>query len=229
MSRKLLVIRPEPGNAETVSAARKLGLDVVSVPLQQVVPVAWELPDGDFDGLLVGSANVFRHGGEQLHRLRALPVHAVGERTAEEARVHGFSVGTIGKGGLQSVLDTVEGEGPLRSLRLLRLGGEQRVPLDGPDHIEIVEQPVYRLEPLALSDEAVSVLQAGPCVMLHSVGSTHVFLSESQRVGVDISQITLIALGKRIADAAGTGWQAVEIASEPNDMALLALARRICH
>ena len=92
----------------------------------------WDAPSPtDFDGILVGSANVFRHGGKKLDKLTKLPVHAVGEATADAARAAGFLVGRTGRGGLQNLLDELDG----RELHLLRLAGEDRVTLRLPDGI----------------------------------------------------------------------------------------------
>ena len=89
----VIVIRPEPGCSATVAAARAAGLEAHGFPLQEVAPVAWESPDsGSFDVILAGSANVFRHGGAALRKFLSLPVHAVGQATAEAARAAGFTV-----------------------------------------------------------------------------------------------------------------------------------------
>ena len=42
-------------------------------------------------------------------------------------------------------------------------------------------------------------------------------------------RLALVALAPRIAEAAGEGWARVEIAAQPADRVLLALARDICH
>ena len=104
----LVVIRPEPGCSNTVAAARAAGITCHGFPLFEVAARSWEglAPQG-FDALLIGSANALRHGGPGLAALRALPVLAVGETTAAEARAAGFSVAQTGAGGLQSLLDNL--------------------------------------------------------------------------------------------------------------------------
>lgn len=122
--RPLVVIRPEPGCAGTVAAARATGIAAQGFPLFAVAPVAWQAPDAAAcRGLLAGSANVFRHGGPGLAGLRGLPVHAVGGATAEAARVAGFSVAGTGEGGMQPIAAR------LAPGRYLRLAGERHVPL----------------------------------------------------------------------------------------------------
>ncbi len=69
--RRLFVLRPEPGNSESLQRAEALGLDAVAMPLFDVEPVEWDVPDAaGFDGLLLTSANAVAHAGEQLTDLR---------------------------------------------------------------------------------------------------------------------------------------------------------------
>src|SRR5687767_8581448 len=85
--RRLAILRPEPGASATVSRAAAIGLDAFAMPLFEIEPLAWEAPEPTaFDALLLTSANAVRCGGQALERLRGLPVHAVGEATAEAAR-----------------------------------------------------------------------------------------------------------------------------------------------
>ncbi|MBU2341423.1 MAG: uroporphyrinogen-III synthase, partial [Alphaproteobacteria bacterium] len=141
MSRRLFVFRPEPGWGASAEAARERGLQVAGHPLSRIEPVAWAVPNpGTFDAILAGSANVFRHGGEGLDRLRGLPVFAVGETTAAMAREAGFAVERVGAGGLQTLLDGM----PRGLTKLLRLCGENRVPLAPPAATSIAERVVYR-------------------------------------------------------------------------------------
>ena len=79
MTRRIVAIRPEPGLTETLARAHRDGLKVTGLALSQAEPVAWTAPAAAYDGLLVGSANVFRHGGSELEKLRDVPVLAVGE------------------------------------------------------------------------------------------------------------------------------------------------------
>ena len=85
--KRVLVLRPEPGASTTVKHARERGLDAIAIPLFEIEPVAWDVPEaGGYDGLLLTSANAIRHGGKGLNELRGLPVHAVGAATAKAAR-----------------------------------------------------------------------------------------------------------------------------------------------
>lgn len=222
----IFAIRPEPGLQATLQRARELGLAIIGRPLFDVVGLQWDPPPADeFDALLLGSANAIRHGGEALDLYRQLPVHAVGEKTAEEAREAGFEIAHVGEGGLQKVVDAVKGE-----IRFLRLAGAEHVPLRHPKRIAITTRTVYEVRaiPITGSDE-VSLRAAEPCVLLHSGAAAAHFAAECEKRGLDKGRIALACLAPRIARAAGPGWRACKIAPQPDDTALLALAADMCH
>ena len=226
MSRRLYVFRPEPGLGVTLETAAALGLDALGAPLFEIQPVPWSAPDaGDFDAILVGSSNAFRHGGHHLDRLGALPVYAVGEATAESAREKGFLVTKTGRGGLQKLLDEIAG----REIRFLRLAGEQRIDLVAPAGITIETRVVYRTEPLELPEEmAAGMRKDGGIALLHSGEAARRLREECERLDIDRGTITIAALGPRIADLAGEGWQSVHTAARPLDAELLVLAQALC-
>ena len=224
--RKLFVFRPEPGLRVTLETAEALGLDAQGCALFKVAPVEWSLPDrDDIDALLVGSSNAFREGGKQLDKLEGLPVYAVGEATAEAAREKGFMVTLTGKGGLQQVLDEVAG----RELTFLRLAGEKMVELSPPIGISIETRVVYRMRPRDISPSVSKEMrEEGGVALLHSGEAALRLIEECERLGIDRRTITVAALGPRIAEMAGEGWEAVHIAHAPRDAELLALAQALC-
>lgn len=218
-------LRPEPGLSATVAKARALGLGISGCALAEIRPVAWDCPDpAGFDGLLIGSANAFVHGGPNLARFTEKPVYAVGAATADAARAAGFSVAMIGSGGLQGVLDAIPAPA-----HLLRIAGEEHVPLTAPAGVSFTEVIAYRSCPLPL-DPAAPVLAGGAAlVLLHSAATARHFASECDRLGLAKSAIALAALGPRIAAAAGGGWAAIHTARRPDESALLELAFDLCN
>jgi uroporphyrinogen-III synthase len=220
----LIVVRPEPGCAASVAGGLALGLDTHGYPLFEVMPRAWARAAGQFDGLLLGSANALRHAGPALETLRGIPVYAVGQSTAEAARQCGFAVASIGAAGLQSVLD-----GIAAPARLLRLAGEEHVELTPPAGITVETRIVYASEPRPMPPELADVLQAGAVVLLHSAAAARHFAAECERRGVPRANLRLATLGSRIAAAAGTKWAEVRTAAQPTEAALLALAADLCH
>ncbi|MEO0690296.1 MAG: uroporphyrinogen-III synthase [Pseudomonadota bacterium] len=227
-TRPILAIRPEPGLSATLAMGRGMGLDMRGFALSHVKPVAWELPPPDrFDALLIGSANAMRMSGENLAKLTHLPVHAVGEATAQEARAAGFDVTRQGKGGLQTVIDAVT-----PPIRYLRLVGNEFVDLSLPQGVSFEPVQVYAVEPCPFDATAAKWLGEEPIVLLHSAAMTRQFIAECDRLAVDRSRISLAAMGPRIAEPAQAegagGWRAIHISQEPSDEALLALARELC-
>ena len=219
----VIVIRPEPGNAATVSAARALGLAPHAFPLFDMAPAPWTVPDpAPYRALLAGSANVFRLGGEGLSHLKDLPVHAVGAVTAEAAQEAGFAVAAIGEGGLQPMVSA------LPSGRYLRLAGEKRVPLALPEGVEVDDVVVYAAAGLPMLQGLIEALKTPAVVLLHSGEAAAHFAAESARLGVRREQISLACLAPRIGLAAGEGWQSIEIAETRSDHAVLALAVQMC-
>lgn len=226
MTRKVIVIRPEPGFSESLHKGRAAGLDMAGSPLFEVRPVAWQAPAPScVDGLLLGSANAVSMAGEALHRFAHLPVYAVGARTAAAARDAGFTVAATGAGGLQQVLDSLSGQ----SLSLLRLAGAEHVPLIPPAGIGMIERIVYDVVPLPMPSELLPLLREGAVVLLHSAAAARHFASECDRLGIGRSDIAIAALGPRIAQAAGEGWAERRWCEKPQEAAILALASDMCH
>ena len=220
----VLAIRPEPGLTATLELGRSKDLDMRGFALSEVVAVDWEMPPLErFDALLLGSANAIRHGGENLNKLTHLPVHAVGQATAREAKEAGFIVARTGKGGLQTVLDAVP-----PPVHYLRLVGSEYVELSPPEGVSFEPLQVYDVQPREFSQNAAKWLAKEPIVLLHSGAMTRQFTKECNRLGVDRSRITLAAMGPRNAEPAGEGWRAIHVSDAPNDTALLEMVRAVC-
>ena len=215
--RRLVVLRPEPGASETVKRAKERGLDALALPLFEIEPIAWEGPEeSGFDALLLTSANAVRFGGERLMNYRGLPVHTVGEATAEAARNAGFDIASAGDAGVDRLLASIEPD-----QRLLHLSGEDvRPPADPKQRIDRIA--VYRskanenldLEPLE-----------GAVVLIHSPRAA----SRLAELVDDRAGIAVAAISAAAAEAAGDGWERVDFAEAPRDEALLALAARLCN
>ena len=226
MARAVFVLRPEPGLRATIERGRALGLPMVAMPLSHAEPVAWSMPKGAFDGILIGSANALRHAGEALSALSHLPVYAVGEATADAARARGFAIAQVGEGRLQPLIDTLD---PARPLSLLHLAGEERLPLDAPAHVGITTTTTYTIHHRPLDEADTRKLAGGGIVLLHSGAVARHFADECDRSGVDRSKLALAALAPRIAASVSQGWQSAKVAAIPQDEALLSLAAEMWH
>lgn len=209
--RQLLIVRPEPGAGATLAMAKQMGLDAVAIPLFAVQPIGWDAVEpSDFSGIVATSANAFRHGGEQLETLKGLPVHAVGEATAQAARDAGFTVTTIGESGRIALGERL----PVG--RMLHLAGADHLPVGSAEAVT-----VYASRPI----EPPPVLDAaGAVVMVHSprAGKRLAELVEER------ASTAIAAISDKAAQACGPGWEHVEVASSPREPALLALAAKLC-
>lgn len=206
--KRLIVLRPDPGASATVEKARTMGLTVEAIPLFAVRPVAWQANLDDFDALVGTSANAFRHGGEGLAALRQLPVHAVGEMTAQAARDAGFTVASVGQGGAQEM--------PLPEGRLLHLAGRNHYPVPGARSVVVYESAAIDPPPALDAQRAV--------VMVHSARAGE----QLAELVSDRASTMIVAISAAAAGACGAGWQLVAVARQPSDAALLALARDLC-
>lgn len=213
---RVIVLRPEPGASETVARAQALGLHALSIPLFEIEPVAWAMPNKtDYDGLLLTSVNALRHGGAKLHSLTNLPAYAVGEATAEAARAAGFRIERAGESGVDRLLQSMAPH-----LKLLHLCGEDHKSPNAAEQI-ITAVPVYRAAARDVALKNVSEAVA----LIHSPRAARRF---ADLIG-DRSTVAIAAISSAAADAAGAGWARIAAAEQPTDEALLALAARLCN
>lgn len=223
MIRPLLIIRPEPGNANTVARATPFELDVRAVPLFAIRPVSWTVPDpAPYVGVLLTSASALRLAGADLKRFIHLPAFAVGGVTAQLARDAGF-------------ISVVEGDSDVTRLvgkiatlglhRLLHICGAEVRPFD-PYGVVIDPCIVYSADPVAPPAELTTIIAEGPVVLVHSprAGARLAALIEP----AVRARVALVAISANAGEAAGVGWEEVAIASEPRDEALLKEAARLC-
>ena len=223
---RIFAIRPEPGLTATITAGVSKGIAIIGHAMSRVEPRGWTLPNlGGIDGVLVGSANAIRHAGNKLEALQGLPVLAVGQATADCAQDAGLTVERVGTGGLQQLLDDL----PSKPRHLLRLAGEDHVALDRPAHVNLTTRIAYRMQTIAMEEDFANFLRSEAIVLLHSASAAAHFTSECNRMEIARGKITLAALGPRILEPVGMGWRKKRAADTPDDTALLALVRDLCH
>src|SRR6185369_10963377 len=124
---RLLVTRPEIDAMRTAQTLRARGHNVIVVPLLSMQTI-----DADFAGpygaVLMTSANAARAiaAHARAAELRALPVYAVGSRTAEAARASGFANVASADGALVDLVRSVAARFSGSPTRLLYLAGQDR-------------------------------------------------------------------------------------------------------
>jgi uroporphyrinogen-III synthase len=216
VSRPIAVLRPEPGNRVTAAAIEARGRQAIRLPLFEVRPLAWEVPDpARFDALVLTSANAVRHAGTGLADLLHLPVHAVGRATAEAAVRAGFEIAAIGDRGAAELIEAAAAGGVHAALHI---GGRDRTLEAGGVVAEAVA--VYASKLIAVGREKVAEL-AGSVALLQSARAARRLAEIVDANGARRSDIMLAALSAAVLRAAGTGWQAVVTAPEPTSEALI--------
>ena len=220
MSRRVAILRPEPGNAATTARVRDAGLEPLPLPLFAVRPLDWTPPGtAEFDGLLLTSANALRQGGAGLSSLRGLPVLAVGSATADAARAAGFAVAITGS---SDVADLLRDAADFK--RLLWLAGRERTAIEHP--ALAVAIPVYASDPVAWA-AADAAAVAGSVALVHSTRAATQLAAELARHAISPASVRVAAISRKAAIAAGPGWEMVAIADTPDDDALIAAARAL--
>jgi uroporphyrinogen-III synthase len=125
---RLLLTRPEPDAQRTAAALRAQGHDVIFAPLLRIEPAAGaQIGAGPWAAILITSANaahvVVKH--TRVTALRALPVFAVGRRSADAMATAGFADVTSADGNVSDLAQLVATR--LRPpAPLLYLAGEDR-------------------------------------------------------------------------------------------------------
>lgn len=222
---KLLIIRPQPGNDASARRAREAGVEPVQLPFFEVRPLEWDAPDaGQFDALLISSANAVRHAGDALAAYTTLPVHAVGRNSADAVTEAGLTLASTGTKGVDDALQMARAAG---HRRLLWLAGEDQTPFDAPANLQIEMRVVYASEPAELPAGAHDVIAGSDIVALHSARAAHAFAAFADANGIARHNIRLAAFSESIAEAAGAGWRGIAIAERPEDEALLSAARAL--
>lgn len=213
---RLLIIRPQPGADATVTRIIKAGHDAMLMPLFAVEPVAWEAPAAqEYDAILLTSANGVREAGPKLETFAHLPAYAVGNVTAAAAEQAGLSVTHIGSAGAEELVNG------LKDIRLLWLAGKDHSQFATPASVEIDLRVVYRSAALPIPSDFSEVIMQADHVLLHSARAAQRFSILVAEQGLDRAGISIAALSKNIAVAAGAGWKSAHVAREPTDAALL--------
>lgn len=226
MTRRLLILRPEPGAAATAARATARGFEVAVAPLFDIVAVAWTPPEASaFDAVMLTSANAVRHAGPALTAYSRLPLYAVGAATAVAARAAGFADVAAGDRDASALLARIAADG---AGRLLHLAGREHLATDHPD-LTIVRRVVYAAEAVrSLPALAGTALSEGAIALLHSPRAAAMFRRLVDQAGYDPAAIRIAAISDTTGEVAGTGWASVVTAEMPNDDALLAAAARLC-
>jgi len=215
---------------------RSRGHDVLVLPLLRIETAGQaHLSAGPWSAVLLTSANAVRAIAthRRLRELVGLPAYVVGARTRAAAAEAGFAPVISADGDVDDLISLVAAQPPATDLPLLYLAGSDRAG-DLADSLQSCGLPVetavvYRSVMVAdLRPDVRAALAAGQidAVLHYSARSAAAFVAAVTAAGIrDLSiQIRHLCLSAQVAaPLTGAGAKAVEVASEPNEPALLAL------
>jgi uroporphyrinogen-III synthase len=231
---RLLLTRPEPDAQRTAAALRAQGHDVVAAPLLRIAPVTdAQIGDGPWAAILITSANaadaIAAHA--RVTPLRALPVFAVGQRSAEAVAAAGFADVTSADGNVTDLARLVAAR-MQPAAPLLYLAGEDRSgDLAGNlrAHGFAVETIiVYRaVAATGLLPVAAEALSSGIDGVLHfSRRSAEAYVNAARAAGMLANALKPVhfCLSAQVAEPlAQAGTADIRVAERPSEAALLAL------
>ena len=198
-----------------------MGHRAIVSPLSTIRALAWELPPGAFDAVLLTSARALTQCAA-LAALTSLPAYTVGNVTAESARAAGYrDVRPGAGGGAQQVLDALA-----PPCRLLWLAGADRTALVPPHGVTLTIVETYAADPTPLDAAALAELRAGAVdwALLYSTRAVALFARELERAGVARGAVAIAAISPAALAATPDGWRAAVAAAAPTEAALLLAA-----
>ena len=232
---RLLVTRPQPDGERTAAALRAAGHEVACAALMRIEPVpAPELGPGPWSGLVLTSANALRALEQHPRRatLLALPVFAVGRRSAAAARAAGFAAVTTAGSNVQELVQHLRAT-PAGRAPLLYLAGEDRsgdLAADlAADGVMVATVVVYRAVKLEKFPPAlIATFTAGAIdgVLHFSRRSAQAYLdcARAARMQDRALAITHFCLSPQVAEPLlAAGATRVRIAARPDEAALIEL------
>jgi len=223
MNRALILLRPQPGNDRSAETARAMGMEVIQIPLFEIVPVAPEPePGGPFDALLVTSANGARFGAEALARHAGLPIFTVGAASAQAVREYGGQDVRIGGGDAASTIPLIVAAG---HRAVLHICGEEVRPFD-PLGLSVTRQSVYRSEASDMRRYTKLLGSLPPSVI--AVHSPAIGRRFNALMPPPARNHQILGISAAAAQACGAGWRRVHVSPSPDDTALLRLASALC-
>ncbi|WP_158287909.1 uroporphyrinogen-III synthase [Falsiroseomonas bella] len=231
----VLVTRPEPGGSETAARVAALGWQPVLAPALVLAPRAFVIPA--CQALLLTSRAAARALPPPVP---GLPVLAVGEATAAEARARGWNDCRAADGTAESLAALVAAtldprDGPL----LLAVGEGYSLDLAATLRargFRVIRRIAYAAAPAdRLPEAARQALAAGQVagILFHSPRSARCAMNLLRAAGLaDVApRLEVFAISRRVAQAAVAAasplaWRAVHVAERPEEQATLALLGR---
>jgi uroporphyrinogen-III synthase len=231
---RLLLTRPEPDVQRTAAALHAQGHDVIVAPLLRIEPAPEaQIGAGPWAAILITSANAARAAAAhaRVAPLRALPVFAVGRRSADAMAAAGFVDVTSADGNVSDLSRLVAARMP-PAAPLLYLAGEDRSgDLAGDLNTRgfaVETVIIYRaIATTGLPPALADALASGIDGVLHfSRRSAETYVDAARAAGTVANALKPVhfCLSAQVAEPlALAGAADIRVAERPNEAVLLAL------
>jgi uroporphyrinogen-III synthase len=231
---QLLLTRPEPDVQRTAAALRAQGHDVIVAPLLRIEPaLGAQIGAGPWAAILITSANAAHAAAThaRITPLRALPVFAVGRRSAEAMAAAGFVDVTSADGNVSDLARLVTARmqptAPLLYLvgedRAGDLAGDLRARGFAVETVIIYRAIATTGLPPALADALASGIDG---VLHFSRRSAETYVDAARAAGMVANALKAVhfCLSAQVAEPlALAGAADIRVAERPNEAVLLAL------
>jgi len=230
---RIVVTRPQDDSERTAAALRERGHIVIVAPLLRVEPIPVALRHA-YGAIVITSANAAAamNGLSAHETLVALPLYAVGRRSADAARAAGFNNVHVAGGDMKDLVRLIAEHRPDARAPLLYLAGEDRSgDLIGDLAVRGIAAElavVYRAAPVPFSAELIGALQSGAidAVLHYSRRSAEQYVAGAKATGIATPALRLrhICLsGSTAAPLIEAGARNVAVAKRPDEQATFAL------
>ncbi|HEY8190064.1 MAG TPA: uroporphyrinogen-III synthase, partial [Micavibrio sp.] len=240
MTPLILITRPREDAAETAAQIEAAGFDVLSAPMLEIHDTGIPLPNPSAcQGLIFSSAHgvrSFMRRGPEAEFL-SMPVFAVGDHTAREARQAGFADIRNASGTMKDLVGLVR-DSMTPPLRLLHVRGrdvrdDPAALLDRNAGWMIDGITLYAADPVeTMPSDAMEVLAAGlvDAVLFYSARSAQAFASAVLKAGqpVDFAWTRAFCLSDSVVESIRRfNWADIRVASYPDNAGMMALIKTL--
>jgi uroporphyrinogen-III synthase len=223
---RLLVTRPEPDASETAARLRALDIEAVVEPLLVAQTLSTTLPPREgFAALALTSANAVRalHDRGDIPRLRGLPIYAVGDRSAAEARGLGFAQVVSAAGNIDDLIALLANagvDGPILYPTARQHAGDLAKAL-APHGVMVITVPVYEMNPVEGLSADLGALDGA---LFYSRRTAETFARLAPDAG-DRARPGMLCLSEAVAEPLiAAHFVRVSLADHPSEEAMMALA-----
>lgn len=230
---RLVLTRPEADSERTATALRARGHEVLVAPLMRIEIVDFDL-SSQWGGVIVTSANAAVALASHAARdeLSALPLFAVGKRSADAARRVGFDNVTSAGGDLRDLVRVIAERRADAKAPLLYLAGEDRAgDLIGDLAVHGIAAElavVYRAVTAPFPPALIDALQAGTvdAVLHFSRRSADNYLEGAKKAGIVAQALGVrhMCLSQNVAEPLVNAHASqIALAKRPDEASLIAL------